>query len=271
MRAGCAAAGHRGRGRSSAVVRQGRHARSTGHRRAGREAIRSGKALPACGSPSGRGLPAEDDTGQRLIDRAIARLPIDPPHAGAALAMAWDALLIASSNPEAPGRTAATRRAREAIELARACGAGRAEAHALITIGTCICDGRRPGRPRSDPRGAASGSFAGLCFGGRPGLRHAGGLPGLVRPPRRRSRAGTGGDRFLRGHRNPSGVRRDDRAQSDSIAATARTLAGRRGAHRDPARRVRRPALGALHPGRLVGPDPGPPGPPGRSGRDGRR
>jgi DNA-binding CsgD family transcriptional regulator/tetratricopeptide (TPR) repeat protein len=82
----------------------------------------------------------QDDAARMLIERALACLPVDPPQDGGAMAVAWEALLLASSDADNPGRAAANQRAREAIAIAQACGSGRAEAHALLTIGICLCD-----------------------------------------------------------------------------------------------------------------------------------
>jgi hypothetical protein len=82
----------------------------------------------------------QDDVAQVLIERALACLPVDPPQAGGALAVAWQAMLFAFSEVQDPRRTAANQCAQEAIAIARACGCGRAEAHALLTIGICLCN-----------------------------------------------------------------------------------------------------------------------------------
>ncbi len=93
----------------------------------------------------------QDDVARLLIERALGCLPVDPPQAGGALAVAWEAMLFAFSDVQDPGRTAATRRAQEAIAIARACGSGRAEAHALLTIGICVCDQGDPAGLVPDP------------------------------------------------------------------------------------------------------------------------
>lgn len=80
----------------------------------------------------------EPDEGEvvakQLIERAIARIPSEPLTAAWALAVAWHATLLREE-----GSPMARRRATEALELARACAATRAEARALTTMGILRC------------------------------------------------------------------------------------------------------------------------------------
>ena len=76
----------------------------------------------------------QGDDAQQLIDRANAVIPADPPTPALALALAWRALLLAEDGSERAPRLAA-----EAEELARSCGAERAEAHAALTLATFRC------------------------------------------------------------------------------------------------------------------------------------
>lgn len=81
----------------------------------------------------------QGDEAQRLIDRAIAVIPADPPTPTPALALAWRALLLAEGGFEQAPRLAA-----EAEKLARSCGAERAEAHAALTQATFRCSSGTP-------------------------------------------------------------------------------------------------------------------------------
>jgi DNA-binding CsgD family transcriptional regulator len=81
------------------------------------------------------------DAADGLIGRALSLIPAEPPTPERALAMAWDALLLTDHR-----RPGADERQAEALALARACGARRAEAHVLTTIGAGRCN-------RDDPSG----------------------------------------------------------------------------------------------------------------------
>lgn len=76
----------------------------------------------------------QGDDAARLIDRAMAVIPADPQTPALALTMAWRALMLAEH-----GSAQAPHLAAEAEELARSCGAERAQAHAALTLATIRC------------------------------------------------------------------------------------------------------------------------------------
>lgn len=75
-----------------------------------------------------------DDGAGAFVQRAIELTPPRPPSPTRALALAWQALLLADE-----GAADAGDRAAEAIDMARACGARRAELHACITVAAHRC------------------------------------------------------------------------------------------------------------------------------------
>ena len=76
----------------------------------------------------------QGDDAPRLIDRAMEVIPADPQTPALALTMAWRALMLAEH-----GSGQAPHLAAEAEELARSCGAARAQAHAALTLATIRC------------------------------------------------------------------------------------------------------------------------------------
>lgn len=82
-----------------------------------------------------------EDDAAKLIERAITLIPAEPPSEARALAVAWQALILSEETSTSLSELPA-----EALTLARSSGAKRAEAHALITIGSGQCvDGTTDG------------------------------------------------------------------------------------------------------------------------------
>lgn len=106
----------------------------------------------------------EDEEVRALIKRSSSAVTKDPADAGAALALAWQALLDVAACEYSPvGAEEARSTAQRAIELAQVSGSAQAEVHAEITLGVCTCIGGDPaglGQIRIALEKAKNGGFA---------------------------------------------------------------------------------------------------------------